>query len=187
MTRKDFEKIAQAFFKESRRKAYSDETLDALHSLAYDLADIFKGINPNFNHGKFMAAVDGENVRTARQVPAPSSLEDVQEIERAASEQANEKIEAVSGELTATFEQMVKSVLESWNARFKNHKFSAFTGMGSFQIRVSPPILGESTVEYIRSDRGAIGEIVEIANAIHDWYIHDYDQPMIQDLGWFVK
>lgn len=59
MARKHYIKIAEMFRKESRQRNYSDESLDLLHNLASNLADILQEENPHFDRARFMKAVEG--------------------------------------------------------------------------------------------------------------------------------
>lgn len=66
------------------------------------------------------------------------------------------------------FNLAVKAKLDEWRARFPRHAFKAWEGHGRMSLDVYPPVMGETSLDYLTEARGAVGEIAREARAIID-------------------
>ncbi len=66
------------------------------------------------------------------------------------------------------FNLAVKAKLDEWRERFPRHAFKAWEGHGQMSLDVHPPVMGETSLDYLTEARGAVGEIAREARAIID-------------------
>lgn len=86
----------------------------------------------------------------------------------------SEKMEKEKDELGERFSKhvtiQIKRQLAEWSARFPRHTFTAWEAHGLLAFDVSPPVMGEKSVEYLNRERGAIGELGKQAQEFIDIY-----------------
>jgi hypothetical protein len=79
-------------------------------------------------------------------------------------------LERVSEIASIRFNMAVRAQLDEWRARFPRHAFKAWEGHGMLAIDVHPPVCGETRLDYLDEERGAIGEAGREALALINAY-----------------
>lgn len=78
---------------------------------------------------------------------------------------------AVSDQFAPKFTMAIRAQLLDWQKRFPRHKFHAWEGHGMLSFDVKPAVRGETAVEYLTGERGAIGELGKEAQTFLDVWV----------------
>ncbi len=88
------------------------------------------------------------------------------------SDLADKMIEAAQVQITRHFEEELQRTLDDWGKRYPRHTFTAYQGHGMLSVEISPKIVKESNITYLREyyRRGAIKVLMKEVDSLVDWH-----------------